>query len=182
MRTKWILIFLAAAIITGCEFKCSVGGDDKTESKEFSSSESDSPLKGASIKNDIMLDAKNVKVREVYLANEARMPLDKNEIALGEKIRCVVVLDTGWTKYGNTSYLGASEKILTDGGDVILDVEDLFKDYTESGLSASDAEVVSISANITEKQTGVDDYKVQFRIWDKRGKGEVTGSFKFKVN
>ncbi len=182
MRSKWILIFLAAAVVTGCEFKCSVGGDGKTQSKEISGSESNGPLKGAIIKNDIVLDAKDVKVKQAYLVNEVRTPLDKNEIKLGEKIRCVIVLDSGWTKYNGISFIGTSEKILTDNGKVLLDEPDLFKDYTESGVSATDAEVVSINANITEKATGVDTYKVQFRIWDKKGSGEVTGSFKFKVN
>jgi hypothetical protein len=182
MRSKWIWIFLAAAIITGCEFKCSVGGDGKTESKEISSTESSSPLKGAIIKNDIMLDASNVKVKGAYLANDAHMPLNKNEIKQGERIRCVVVLDSGWTKYNSTSFIGASEKIMTEDGRVILDVDDLFKEYTGSGVSASDAEAISITANITEKEPDVDNYKVQFRIWDKKGNGEVTGIFKFKVN
>ena len=182
MRTKWILIFMAAAIVTGCEFKCSVGSAGNTSSKEITGSESSGPLKGAIIKNDIVLDAKDVKVKGAYLANEAHKSLDKNETALGEKVRCVIVLDSGWTKYNGVSFIGTSEKILTDNGRVLLDEPDLFKDYTESGVSATDAEVVSIIANITEKEPGVDTYKVQFRLWDKKGSGEITGSFKFKVN
>lgn len=182
MRNKWILIFVAAAIVTGCEFKCSVSGNGNTKSKEVSSSESNGPLKGAIIKNDIVLDAKDVKVKGAYLVNEAHTPLNKNEIALGKKVRCVIILDSGWTKYNGVSFIGASEKILTDDGRVLLDEADLFKDNTESGVSAMDAEVLSLSAYITEKVPGIDTYKVQFRMWDKKGSGEVTGSFKFKVN
>lgn len=182
MRSKWILIFLAAAIITGCEFKCWVGDNGKTETKEVSSSESNGPLKGAIIKNDIVLDAKNVKVKEAYLVNESGTFISKNEIPLGEDISCVVILDTGWAKLGDKSFVGISEKLMTEEGVVILDEADLLKDNEATGVSATDAKVLSVSGKITQKKSGIDDYKMQFRMWDKKGDGEVTGSFKFKVN
>lgn len=181
MRKKIFLSVCMAAMLASCEFSVSTKKDDKTTTKEISSSESSGPLTGATIKNDIDLDAKGVKVKEAYLMNKDRNLLTSNEASVGEDIRCVVVLDTGWTKYDGKSYIGASEKIISGSGKVVLDEADLFKDYTESGVSSTDAEVLSVLASITRKEPGIDDYKVQFRMWDKKGSGEVTGSFKFKV-
>ena len=182
MRNKLIISFCIAVLLASCEFSVSTNKEDKQASKEVSSKESSGPLTGATISNDIELDAEGVKVKEAYLMDDNRTILSKNEAKLGERIRCVVSLDTGWTKYDGKSFIGASEKIMTDDGRVILDEPDLFKDYSESGLSAEDTKLVSVVATITTKEPGVDNYKVQFKIWDKRGTGKVTGRFKFKVN
>jgi hypothetical protein len=168
-------------MLASCEFSVSTKKDDKTTTKEVLSSESNGPLTGATVKNDIDLDAKGVKVKEAYLMDENRNLLSENEVEEGKSVRCVVKLDTGWTKYDGKSYVGASEKIISGSGKVVLDEADLFKDYNESGVSATDAGVLSVLATITRKEPGMDDYKVQFRMWDKKGSGEVTGSFKFKV-
>jgi hypothetical protein len=180
MRTKWMPLLLMAALLTGCKFQCSVGNNG-TDTKEVSSTNEPGPTGGARIENDIELDAQNVRVTQAYLTDENRNVLESNAVGLNENIYCTVRLDTGWTKYGDKSFVGASEKIMTEDGNVILDVPDLFKEYTESGVSAEDAKVLSVSAVITKKQPGVDNYKVQFRMWDKKGDGEVKGSFKFKV-
>jgi hypothetical protein len=181
MHNKLFLPLCLAVMLTSCEFSVSTKKDDKISTKEISSSESTGALTGANIQNDIDLDAKGLKVKEAYLMDDNRNLLTTNEVREGEKIRCVVVLDTGWTKYEDKSFVGASEKIISGSGSVVLDEADLFKDYTESGVSATDAKILSVTATITRKEPGIDDYKVQFRMWDKKGDGEVTGSFKFKV-
>ncbi len=173
-----MLPFCITVMLASCEFSVS---KKKDSPKEVSSSESRGALTGATIKNDIDLDATGVKVKEAYLLDDSRNLLSVNEVKEGEKIRCVVILDTGWTKYDGKSYIGASEKIISGSGDVVLDEPDLFKDYSESGVSAKDAGVLSVIGTITRKEMGMDDYKVQFRMWDKKGSGEVKGSFKFKV-
>jgi hypothetical protein len=84
-------------------------------------------------------------------------------------------------KENNRSYIGASERILTAEGKVILDAPDIFKDYEATGLPADKANAISLSARITEADPGVENFVVQFRIWDKIGKGEIKGKYKFRI-
>lgn len=169
--------------LTSCQFSCNVG-DKKTNKENIVKSGSDkenAALSGTIIKNDIDVEAKDVKVKEVYLANANGMPLAKNEAKLNEKIYVVVKLDTGWTKINGKSYIGAGERISTSEGTVVIDAEDIFKDNEAEGFTPKDAAVISLSAVITRKAPGVDDYAVQFKAWDKKGTGEVKGKYKFKI-
>ena len=181
MYSKLIVPFYIAIMLTSCEFSVSTKKNNPVATKEVLSNESSGPMKGAIIRNDIELDAKDVKVKEAYLLDDNNQLLEQNETKSGQRVRCSVVFDTGWTKFDGKSFIGASEKIMTEDGRVILDEPDLFKDYSVTGLSAKDAGLISVAAIITQKVPGVNNYKVQFHIWDKKGSGEVTGSFKFKV-
>jgi hypothetical protein len=169
--------------LTSCQFSCNVG--DKKNNKENTvisgSDKENAALAGTTIKNDIEVEAKDVKVKEVYLANANGTPLQKNEARLYEKIYVVIKLDTGWTKINGKSYVGAGERISTSEGTVVVDAEDIFKDNEAEGFSPKDAAVISLSAVITRKAEGIDNYAVQFKAWDKKGAGEVKGKYKFKI-
>lgn len=180
MNSKFLLLLILVSLLAGCEFNCSVGDKGGSKSKTYTSTEGDG-LTGAVIKNDIELEATNVKVTKAYLSHQQGKVLDSNVVYLNEKITCVIISDTGFTKYNGKSYIGASEKVTGSDGTVLLDAKDLFAEYDESGVSAEDAKVVSISASVSEKTPGVDNYKVEFKVWDKRGKGMITGKFKFRV-
>jgi hypothetical protein len=158
--------------LTSCQFSCNVG--DKKNNKE-------NTVISGSDKENAALEAKDVKVKEVYLANANGTPLQKNEARLYEKIYVVIKLDTGWTKINGKSYVGAGERISTSEGTVVVDAEDIFKDNEAEGFSPKDAAVISLSAVITRKAEGIDNYAVQFKAWDKKGAGEVKGKYKFKI-
>lgn len=182
MKTvKLCYIILLALLLSSCNFSCSVG-ENKSGVKTKSVSSSDpSSLNGAMIKNDIELEAAGVKVKEVYLLDADKNLLTDNVTGIGEKIYAVIKLDTGWVKENGKSFIGASERISTSAGRVIIDAEDIFKDYEATGISAVDAEVISLSAVITQADTGLENFVVQFRVWDKKGKGEVKGKYKFRL-
>lgn len=184
MTTITKIYALAISIaLAGCQYSCNVG--EKKENKEnvvkSGSDKENAALSGTIIKNDIDVEAKDVKVKEVYLANADGMPLEKNEAKLNEKIFVVIKLDTGWTKINGKSYVGAGERISTSAGAVVVDAEDIFKDNEAEGFSPKDAGVISLSAVITRKAEGIDNYAVQFKTWDKKGTGEVKGKYKFKI-
>jgi hypothetical protein len=169
--------------LTSCEFSCNVG-DKKTDKENTVKSGSDkenAALAGTIIKNDIEIEATGVKVKEVYLMDANGMPLAKNEAKLNEKIYAVIKLDTGWVKIDGKSYVGAGERISTSAGEVIVDAVDIFKDNEAEGFSPKDAGEISLSAVITRKAEGIDMYAVQFKVWDKKGIGEVKGKYKFKI-
>ncbi|MEO6252716.1 MAG: hypothetical protein ABIO79_05395 [Ferruginibacter sp.] len=176
--TKIYLMIMLIALLTSCDMKCSVGGTK--EAKTVTSSDN-SALNGATIKNDIELEATGVKLKEAYVVDEANNVLTENATKVGEKIYLVIKLDTGWVKENGKSFLGASERISTSAGSVVVNADDIFKDYEITGVDAADAKVITLSALITEAKAGVEDFVVQFRVWDKKGSGEVKGKYKFKI-
>lgn len=182
MTTKGILLVLLSTALTGCEFHCSVGNTDSGTTSKTVSSTDTGGLTGAVLKNDIELEANDVKVSWAFLHDEAGNMLDSgNVVGLGEKVTCAITADTGWTKIEGRSFIGASEKIIGSDGTVMLDAKDLFEAYDATGVSEEDGKFINIRAKITEKLPNVDDYTVQFRVWDKKGKGEIKGKFKFRV-
>jgi hypothetical protein len=173
-------LFAATLFISGCEFKCSVGNTDPKPAVESKGS-NDSPVKGAVIKNDVELEATGVKLSEAYLMDKDRNLLTENEIPLNEYIYLVLKTDTGWVKENGMSFLGAAERISDANGTVVADEPDIFKQYDSSGFSAEDAKLMRLSAIIRKALPDDDQFTVQFRVWDKRGEGEIKGKYKFRI-
>lgn len=178
--TNFFYIIMLCVSLCGCDFKCSIGSNQEVKTKPVTSADH-TTLNGAIIKNDIDLEVTGVKVKEVYLVDAKNNVLTENKAGVGEKIYAVIKLDTGWVKENGKSFIGASERILTSSGRVVVSADDIFKDYEATGLDAEDAKVVSLSAVITEPGTETDEFSVQFRVWDKKGKGEVKGKYKFSL-
>lgn len=183
MAIKKYALISMAIVLTSCEFQCSVGGNNKNKKDDTTTYTSTEPgtLNGAVIKNGIELEATDVKVKKAYLTNDAGILLDSNMTKLNENIVCMVELDTGWTKMNDKSYVGATERITADDGTVLLDGTDMFKNLDSTGIPADKAKYIWLNAVVTQKHPGMQSYSVQFRIWDKKGKGVITGKYKFKV-
>jgi hypothetical protein len=174
-------MIMLAALITSCDFHCSVGGSDSGKKSKKINYADNPAFKDAVIKNDIELEGSGVKLKEAYLMDKDEKRLTANEVKVGEYIYLVLRTDTGWTKIDGKSYLGASEKIVTSRGRTVVEADDIFKDYTETGYSAVDAGYIRLSAVITQADSGVDEFVVHFRVWDKKGPGEIKGQYNFKL-
>lgn len=178
---KLILVYAAICciVLNSCNFSV---GDKKSDVKmKTVTSKDNTTLNGAIIKNDIEVDATGVKVKEVYLVDADYKPLAENKAHVGEKIHIVIKMDTGWVKENGKSFIGAGEKILTSSGRVVVSADDIFKEQEVTGLDAEDTKVVSLSAIITQADPGVNNFEVQFRVWDKKGSGEVRGKYYFSL-
>jgi len=171
---------MLATLLPACNFNCSIGESKPVKAKTVTSGDK-SPLNGAVIKNDIEVEATAVKVKQVYLLDANKNLLEENVTGIGEKIYVVIKTDTGWVKESGRSFIGASERISTSAGRVIVDAADVFSDYETSGTPAGDAGLISLSAVITEADPGLENFTVQFRVWDKRGNGEIKGKYKFRI-
>lgn len=178
---KLFYLFVLAALLTSCDFKCSVGGNEPGTKTKPITSANNNALNGAVIKNDIDLEATGVKLKEAYLVDAKNNLLTENKARIGEKIYLVIKLDTGWVKENGKSFIGASERIVTSAGRVVINADDIFKDYEIAGLDPVDAKLISLSAVITQADPGLNDFTVQFRVWDKKGSGEVKGKYKFTL-
>ncbi len=178
---KLTLVYAAMCciVLNNCTFTV---GDKKAELKTKTvTSEDNTTLNGATIKNDIEVDATGVKVKEVYLVDAEYKPLIENKARVGEKIHIVIKMDTGWVKENGKSFIGASERILTSSGKVVVSADDIFKEQELTGLDPEDTKVISLSAIITQADPGIDRFEVQFRVWDKKGAGEVKGKYYFSL-
>ena len=138
-------------------------------------------LTGAQVRNNIDLSATGTKVKAAYLMDEQNQYKEANTAALNEKVILTIELDTGWVKENGKSYIGASERIVAKDGTVVLDAPDLLSDYDQTGLPADIAKLINLTAIIDKVEPGFEDFTVQFRVWDKKGTGEVKGSYVFTV-
>lgn len=133
-------------------------------------------------KNGIKLKAKGFKVSEAYLYfdNQSSVPQD-NKVEVNERVNMRLVIDKGWSEVDGKVYPGASEVIKLNTGAVILESEDLFKDYEEEGVNPEDARYITLKAIITAMNDKKKYVIVSFRLWDKKSTNEVTGSYKLYI-
>lgn len=188
MKARTFSLILMAATLSSCEFHCSVGDTENSSKTTKDSNSATIPANKTEtknstiIKNNIDLEAINIKVNKTYLTDEQNKNLDSNVIDLGKKIICMVELDTGWVKINGKSFIGASEKITTQDGSVVLaSVDDIFKDSEITGIPADQAKYVWLNAVVTKKHENINNYNVEFRIWDKKGTGVINGKYNFKL-
>lgn len=180
-KLKLLYLFMSCIVFCSCDFKCSVGDNKSGIKTKTVTSKDNTTLNGAIIKNDIDLDVTGVKLKEAYLVDADYKPLAENKAGVGEKIYLIIKMDTGWVKENGKSFIGASERILTSAGRVVVSADDIFKDQEATGLDAADTEEISLSALITQADPGLNDFEVQFRVWDKRSNAEVKGKYKFSL-
>ncbi len=160
-------------MLQSCEFNCSVG---KTPDKDSGVAE---VKDGTRVYNKIQLTTNKVKVEKAYLLfdNGQRVP-DDNFVDFNSTIKMQLLIDTGWVEENGKVMLGASEKIVTEDGTVVLEEADLFQKYP-GGISVDDSKSMYLSAILKLKE-GVPptSFTVSFRVWDKKGDGFIEGSYK----
>ncbi|MCU0375293.1 MAG: hypothetical protein MUF24_08300 [Chitinophagaceae bacterium] len=171
----------AACMVVFAAVICTVGIAQTLQAGLPNAKSVKSSLKGAVIKNNIWIEPYDVKVSAAYLMTPDAQFKATNTAKLNERVILTLELDTGWTKIGGKSYIGAYEQILDAEGTVILDTEDLFAAYDKEGLGADVALNINLSAIIDSIQPGLNEFTVRFKVWDKRGKGVILGSFKLII-
>lgn len=178
LRKKYAAVFLLISLfLSSCEFKCSVGGDaGKKEEKSTAKIKN-----GTALYNDIELTATGgVQVNRAYLVNEKNEKIPPgNFVSPFEKTYLSIYVDSGWTVTEGRSYLGASQKVVTDRGVVLMDNPDLFSSMDAAGADPKDAKIVSLSVwlKLPEKAPPAS-FTVSYRVWDKKGTGSISGQYK----
>ncbi len=169
---SFLLAVCVVFMLQSCEFNCSVGKTDKdsgvAEVKD-----------GARVYNKIQLTTNKVKVEKAYLLfdNGQRVP-DDNFVDFNSTIKMQLLIDTGWVEENSKVMLGASEKIVTEDGTVVLEEADLFQKYPD-GISVDDSKSIYLSAILKLKEAvPPTSFTVSFRVWDKKGDGFIEGSYK----
>ena len=133
-------------------------------------------------KNKIQITSSGFKVKEAYLVfDDGTHVPDDNKVDVEQRINMVLIIDEGWKVTDSLVYPGASEKILSSNGSVILNEDDLFKSYEETGVSAADARYITLKAVITKIDNKKNSIIVKFRVWDKKGTSSLTGYYRFFI-
>ena len=177
------LLILAAAI--SCIAIACINENDsstKTSLVTESSNNSKKTKKSSSIKtrNDIQIQTKGLNVKQAFLLYEdGKLVPETNTTAVDMPVDLRIVIDGGWQQKDGAVYLGASERIETSDGDILLDEKDLFQNI--ASVRPEEAQYITLTANISRLDKQYDYFLVSFRVWDKNGKGEVTGNFKLYI-
>lgn len=173
MRPTLITCITIALIALACEIK--------TEIKTTGSDKPPTAAQSSKFRNDIKLETDGLLVTQAFLSYEdGTLVAEGNQANVNQKVILRLVIDRGWTDANGKVFPGASEKIETNDGKVVLDEADLFSAYTE-GVDAKDAQYITLSAVITKLDKLYDYFVVNFKVWDKKGKASVTGSYKLYI-
>lgn len=183
MRKGQLTALLVFAIIfASCKFQCQVGKDADKENSNNSNNQQTTNNGDAQLLNNITLSATDVQVTSAYLTleNGERLSSD-NTVRARETIKLVININGGWKEINGKVFLGASEQITSDNGTVQVETGDMFSAYTETGLDAGDAKVITLNASMDSKPAAIDYYIVNFKVWDKKGKAEISGKYNFYI-
>ncbi|MGB8194895.1 MAG: hypothetical protein WCF67_23370, partial [Chitinophagaceae bacterium] len=129
-----------------CAFTACKNTGDKKSDKPSVRSETG----GGDVRNDISIKATGVTVEQAFLVFDESKKLvpEGNKVEVGQQVNMHLIIK-GWNVVDSAVFLGASEKIATNDGQVFLDAPDLFSNYG-NGINPADAGSVSLSAVITQ--------------------------------
>ena len=140
------------------------------------------PVPVIKIKNGIQFTSKVFKVTEAYLLfDDASSVPANNSVALNQRVNLVLRIKSGWAEREGKVFPGGTEQMKTADGKVFLKSVDVFKDYDEIGVTTVDAEYITLKAIINRLDTKNSSVTVSFRVWDKKGVGEITGSYRLFI-
>jgi hypothetical protein len=167
---KLVILYLAVVctcFLSACEFKVDV--KDKK----------DAPAATGKIRNGIQLKATGLSVSQAFLLDQnGNLVNDDNTVKVNEYLNLRLIIDD-WTVKDGKVKLGASEKVETSDKELVLDEKDLFASINE--VDPVDAKAITLKVVLQRVTKLYDYYLVSFRVWDKNGTGEVTGSYKFNI-
>lgn len=173
MKLFYFFLFFTVILLPGsCDFKAEVkpGSSEKNETKVSTSK----------IRNDIELKTKGIKVSQAFLLyDDGSLVPETNVAKVNQRITLRLILEEGWKEENGKVEIGASEKITTNTGEILVDEPDLFANTGQ--VNAEDARAITLYAVITRLDKLYDYFLVSFRVWDKKGDAEVTGSYKLYI-
>lgn len=132
--------------------------------------------------NGIKLKIKGFKVKEAYLLfdDDTKVPAN-NTVELNQRVSMLIILDNGFVAENGMKFPGASEKIVLSNGYKVLETGDLFTAYDSTGVKPEDANFIILKAVITQLENMKNHVIVSFKVWDKKGPDEITGSYKLFI-
>ncbi len=138
------------------------------------------------VKKDL-LSGLSIKYNGFAVENSFLVKNDKKttdvKIKPGEKMTVFFTGISGFNSVEGMAYPGASILVVDSKGKTVLDVADLFSDYDSTGVDVKTAEE-GLSIEFTAPASGSekgDIYNWKSKIWDKKGKSELTCELELEV-
>jgi len=134
------------------------------------------------ISNDISIATSGgPELKRTFLSYETdeQVP-SSNTTSPGKPIYLNVILSKGWKEEMGEVAIGASQKISSDDGTVLVNDTDLFENY--KSISAEDAKYIKLKAVVNKLSPNIRYFIVDYKVWDKNGHGMIKGSYRFFVN
>jgi hypothetical protein len=164
------VVTVVAPIGSAREYKLIVSVKDKRGSGVFSAE------LGFKVERSdkIITETTGTGYNEIYLYSG-----DKEKVIVDNKIRSdettYFVFEglTGFKEEGGLVYPGLSIKGTDKAGKLILDFEDLFTDYSETGLSVEDFNKRVVSSFILSGTELINPLHCEVIIWDKKGEAKI---------
>jgi hypothetical protein len=134
------------------------------------------------IKNGIKITSKGFTVSEAYLVldDESLVPAN-NKVNINENVNMVLIIDKGWTESEGRVFPGSKQIVKLSTGTELLNSDDLFAAFDETGVSPEDARYITLNAVITEMKNKANHVIVNFNLWDKKGAATLSGSYKLYI-
>ena len=163
-------ITVAAPMESGKEYKLYIKISDKKGKGVFSGE-----FGFNVVPNDkIVTEKTGVEYNEIYLySKEQERVITDNKVSTNETTYFVFEGLTGFSEDGGMVFPGLSIKGTDKGGKLILDFDDLFAEYSETGLSVVDFNK-RILSNFTLSGTELlNPLHCEILIWDKKGEAKI---------
>ncbi|MDO9375497.1 MAG: hypothetical protein Q7T76_13850 [Ferruginibacter sp.] len=134
------------------------------------------------IRNEIKFSSNGFQVSEAYLVFDDETPVPQgNKINLNQNVNLLLIVDSGWNEIEGRVYPGSQQVVKSISGEEILITEDFFSAFDETGVAGNDARYITLNTMIPEIKDKRKPLVVSFRIWDKKGAGEIKGTYKLYV-
>jgi hypothetical protein len=173
---RGLLLFSTASLLLGNSCQLSIKNDQKVTVPVVQTNSRAQILNGI-----IVHESGGLVISRAFLASESGELLNaRNLVSVGETVYLVLVVAQGWMAQNGFVSLGALQTITTDKGEPVLTSPDLFagKAQTEEAKAGQ----VRLKTVITNSRSDTRTFVVRYRVWDKNGSGEVSGSFQLHMN
>jgi hypothetical protein len=160
----------AAPMESGNEYKLYINIIDKKGEGKFSAEYAFKVVPDAKI----VIESTNVGFDEIYLysVEQERVIVD-NKVKKDETTYFVFEGLTGFIEEGGMVFPGLSLRGTDMGGKLIFDFEDLFADYSETGLSFEDFNKRVLSNFSLSGVELLNPLRCEVLIWDKKGDAKI---------
>ena len=166
-----LLPFLLVILFASCEFHAKV--KEATDEAVKTSPKT-------KIRNGIKIKSTGLNVSQAFLVYEdGTLVPPENNVKVNQELYIRLIIDSGWKVENGKVSVGAAEKVMTSDATTILDEADLFSG--SEVVDAKDASVIVLKVVINRVDKLYDYYQVNFRVWDKKGNGEITGDYRFHI-
>jgi hypothetical protein len=119
-------------------------------------------------------------VSKAFLTNrQGNLLYPDHTVRVGDTVVLTVAVQKGWVLKNGTASPGASQTIVTDLDEPVLQSGDLFAQMKT--VPAAKAKHLQLQAIISKTRPDIPYYTVHFRIWDKNGEGVVKGQYRLNM-